>query len=393
MIATLKKGLLFFFLFLLLLSSVSAWGINPARQRATYTTEQQELFVTIKNNEHLEGYFKVEFTGPLAPYAHYATKIIYLDKDIASVTVPFSLKLTDDLLPGTNKLAVEFHQLPAQDQSTVSSLIVLVADVMVDVPMNGNHITAKLTIGQGTTTKPTPITISIANKGKGDVAVWADIIIKGPTNKELSSWKTPKQVIAYQRTGKIETAWEELKEPGLYTIEATLHYDDKVIVLRDTFTIGSKEVIPESISSSRFSLGSIVPVEITVRNKWNKPIKDVFADVYVLSKSGTILQSFKTASEDVDTLSRNVLTGYWDTEKLVVGSYDMNVVVNYDGEQSQKTFSVVVKMNEFKMNETTGNVVAPRNDVKNTSLLVILIFVLIITNIIIIVHFKRIKKK
>ena len=275
----------------------------------------------------------------------------------------------------------------------MSSLVVLVADVIVDVPMNGNHITAKLTIGQGKTEQPTPITISIANKGESDVAVWADITIKGPTNKELSSWETPKQVIAYQGTGKIATAWEGLKEPGLYTIEATLHYDDKVMVLRDTFTIGSKEVVPESIGSSRFSLGSIVPVEITVRNKWNQPIKDVFADVYVLSKSGTILQSFKTASEDINAMSRGVLTGYWDTEKLVVGSYDMNVVVNYDGEQSQHTFPVVVKMNELKMEETTGNVVASTSSTKNTSLLVILIVVLIITNIIIIVYFRRMKKK
>jgi hypothetical protein len=389
-----SRLLLILLLVLLALPSAYAWGITPARQRAEFTTDQQILSVTIENPQRAEGYFSIGFSGPLAQYAHYNNRLVYLDASTSSVSVPFTLKLPVGLPPGQNKLTVEFKQLPDQQRGTVGSLITLVADVSVDVPMQGNHLSAQLSIGQASPTKPTPITISLINKGEGDVAVWSSLRVLGPTNKELSSWQTQRQVVSFQGAGKIETSWTGVKEPGVYFLEASVHYDDKVIVLRDSFVVGAKEVVSEQVGSSSFSLGGIVPLEITVRNLWNEPVRDVFADVYVLSKEGRILQSFKSASEDVQALSRSILTGYWDTEKLVVGSYDVNVVVNYDGEQSQQTYPVVVKMNKLEVSAVTGEVVgAPDGVLGGNGLLVLLIAVLIVTNVVIIMYFRRMKKK
>ncbi|MBN1274957.1 hypothetical protein JXA12_01570 [Candidatus Woesearchaeota archaeon] len=381
---------------LLTLQLAGAWGIQPARQRAAYHYEQQSLSVTIENPERAEGYFTVSFDGQLAPYAHYASKVIHLDEDTRSADVPFSLKLPESLPPGKSTMSIRIEQIPGPEMgSTVSSLVTLIADVSVDVPVNGDHINAQLSIGESGPTQPTPITISIVNKGEEAVAVWADITIKGPTNKELASWQTEKTVISYLGTGKLETAWEEEKEPGEYVIHINLHYGDKAIGLRDEFTVGLKEVVSESISSSSFALGGIIPLDVTVRNKWNDLVEDVHADVYVLTKEGSIVQDFETLTADVKALSRAVLTGYWDTDKLVVGAYDINVIVNYEGKQTQQTYPVVVKMDELYVGgKATGEVTgAETGFIGQNALVIALILIVITTNVIIIAYFRRMKKK
>ena len=392
------RTIMIILLLLISMQLASAWGINPARQRADHTTEQQYLSVTLENAQRSEGYFKVSFSGELAPYAKYNGPAIYLDKDTQDYIIPFTLKLPQNLQGGTQKLSVNIEQIAGGSTSTVNSLTMLVADVNVDVPYDDDEVLAQLAIGMAQTTQPTPMTISIRNMGKEAVAVWADFVIKGPTNEELASWQTDKQIFQAQGNGKIATEWADERQPGLYHAQVTLHYADKELVLRQTFMVGSKEVISENINSDNFRLGGIAPLDITVRNKWNEMITGVFADVYVLGKDGDIIQSFKTATENVDGLGRNVLKGYWDTAKLIVGEYDLNIIVNYDGGQTQASYPVVVKADELQvMGTPTGQVTGKNEDsgegIGQNSLLIMLLLALVITNVIIITYFRRMKKK
>lgn len=379
---------------LISLSGVFAWGLDPARQRAKVSSGMQYLEVSLENPQGSEGYFKVSFTGDLAHYADYKGPLIYLGSDDAQYTVPFSLSLPDDLLPGKHLLSVNLEQIPGGSSSTVSSLVVLAADVVVDVPLGGTHVDARLSVGAAGPDDDTPFTLSVINLGEKEVAVWADVVIKGPTNQELDSWQTSKQVIPFKGAGKISTSWSGEKETGVYFAEVALHYGDEVRVLRQTFMVGAKEVVVDDIGSDDFSLGRIVPLDVVLRNKWNGPVDDVFAEVFVLSGSGSILQSFKSASERLRPLDRVNLTAYWDTARLVAGSYDLNVVVHYDGGQSQRSFPVTVSADDLQVKGVpTGELSAAASGGGGPdALLVLLLVVLLVTNVIIIAYFRRSRK-
>jgi len=284
-----RLGLLIFFLVVLSMASVSAWGINPARQRAEYSSDQQYLFITIENPQQAEGYFKVSFSGELASYASYDGPAIYISKDMSEYVVPFTLSLSDDLVPGKNSLKVNLEQIPGgASTQTVASLISLEASVVVDVPISGNHIVSQLSIGVVEADAQTPFTISIINKGETSLAIWADVIIKGPTNIEIASWTTEEKTFDFQANGKLVSFWTGDKEPGVYQAEVIVHYADKVQVLRKTFVVGKKNVLVDSINTDEFKLGGIVPIDIFVRSTWNEKLADVFAEAFVMSKESCV---------------------------------------------------------------------------------------------------------
>lgn len=394
----LAKLVLVALLLVLLASSVSAWGINPSRQRAEYTQDTQLLSITIENNQKVEGYFTVSFTDELKHYAKYiGPEVIYISEDESDYVVPFTLKLPDDLQGGTHKLGVRLQQVVGgSNTAMMGSLINLVGDVNVEVPYQDDAINAKLSIRNSKTDEPTPIEIQVVNRGKSSVSVWADITIKGPTNKEIANWKTDTNIIDVNGIRKLVSAWQGEKESGMYYAEINLHYNDKVMTLRDSFMVGGKEVVSESISSDRFQLGTIVPINIEVRNKFNEMINDVFAEVFVLEKDdGTILQTFKTPSVDIAGLGRETLLGYWDTAKLVVGEYNLNVLVNYEGGSTQKQYPVVVHADKLVVqNQLTGEVTgASSGKEKTDSIFIILLLVLIVTNGVIILYFTKMRKK
>lgn len=383
-------------IFLLIsLSVVSAWGINPARQRAEYTSEQQYLSLTIENPQHAEGYFKVSFSGELASYASYSGPLIYISPEMSEYVVPFTLSLPSDLLPGNNKLSLNLNQiLGGSNAETVSSLISLSADIVVDVPITGDHIVAQLSVGTVDANAQTPFTISIVNKGENAVTVWADVIIKGPTNNEIANWLTEEKTFAFQTTGKIVTFWSDEKEPGMYQAEVVVHYADKVQVLRKNFLVGKKEVVVDSISTDQFILGGIVSLDLFIRSKWNEKISDVSAEVFVMSKQGKILHSMETASEDIEALGRAVLTAFWDTKGIVVGAYDLNVVTHFAGDLSQQSFPIVVKESSLEINSAlTGQVSKGSGDgLSQNALFMLLLIILVVTNVVIIIYFRKMKK-
>ena len=125
-----------------------------------------------------------------------------------------------------------------------------------------------------------PFTISVANMGAEAVNIWADIVIKGPTNKPLATWSTDNKIIGYQGAGKLVTNWVGDKEPGEYVAEVTLHHGDKTMLLKKTFAIGDKSVIVSELFSDRFVLGEIVPLSLKVQNKWNSEFRNVFAEMF-----------------------------------------------------------------------------------------------------------------
>lgn len=387
-------SLMMLMLLILLSQFVFSWGVLPARQLVPFTQNAQQLTVSLKNTDFSDGYFQVEFSGDLAAYASYSGGVVYIPADQSSYDIPITLRLPAELEPGKRTLKVVLKEVPSTtNTNTVNSLLTLVAEVVVNAPQQGNYVTAKVFIEQKSESEDVPITISLLNKGDDAVVVYADVLITGPTNQKVASWTTDKLILDYLGSSKIETKWRGEKDAGLYYAEITLHHGEKTQTLREEFFIGNKEVVSETISAENFDLGDIVEFTVVAANKWNDVMKGVYADIYVLTKEGQLVQQFKSTPEDIPANSKRDLTAYWNTNNLLTGYYDMNVIINYPGGQTQKSYPVIVSLDKLQVsNQLTGQVIQEEGEGGMNSIFIILLIVLIVTNVVIILYFKRMKK-
>lgn len=369
--------------FLILISSlVSAWGVAPARQFANNVQSTQKLSVNIVNNDASDGYFKVSFAGSLGKYASYDGGLVYLLSDQGNVNVPFTLTLPKNLEPGRNTLSIVLEQVNIGSDRTVGASVTLVAEVVVNVPIDGEFVNADVVISKTGEFNPVPITISLFNTGTKSVPVWADIEIKGPTNQPITTLHTEKIVLDVGQSSKFESFWVGETYQGNYVAEVTVHYGSNFKTITKGFVVSGEKVVSESISSNNFNLGQIVPVEIAIRNNWNVEVKGVYSQVNVLTKTGELVQNFKSGPEDVLARSTAKLSAYWDTSKLVVGDYDLNVILNFEGETSQKTYPASVSLNKLEIRTPTGQVIGDNNSGGGlSSTLILLIVILIIVNV------------
>ena len=397
--ASLKIIIILIMVILLSFNIVSAWGVLPAKQLAEFNEQEQNLQVTIRNNNFDEGFFKVSFAGDLADYVGYENEeLIYLSPSDSQVTIPFTLKLEPGIMPGKNVAKVILQQVPGSaSEKTVSSVLTLVAEVVVNVPYEGNYVVAKLDVGTVGSREPTPFTISLLNKGEGAVTVWSDITIKGPTNTVLDEWSTEKKILNYLSADKIETFWKREKEPGVYFGEVTVYFGEKTQVIRKEFIVGKEEVIVDKINADGFILGEINKISLLSKNKWNAPLSDVFADVYVLTKEGQTVQSFKSSPTNFGPYETKDLTAYWDTSNLVVGDYILQTVIHVSDSSTQSQFPVTVTIDELNFapsgQVTGGDTSTGESSGGISSLLVILLIIVVVTNVVIIMYFRRNKKK
>ena len=76
----------------------------------------------------------------------------------------------------------------------------------------------------------------------------------------------------------------------------------------------------------------------------------------------------------------------------------MNIITNFDGGQTQKSYPVVVKADRLEVKDkVTGQVSGvPKSSgagLGQNSLLIMLLVALVVTNVIIILYFRKMKKK
>ena len=392
------RFLIFIVLILSLSSFVSAWGVLPAKQLIDFSSEEQIVSLTLRNNNFDEGFFKLSFAGDLSKFiVEKDDSLIYLSPSDSEKKISFKVKFPKDkLIPGKNTLKIILQQVDVSSgENTLSSVMTLVAEAIVNVPYEGNFVVANLDIPASKTLDDNRITISLINKGESAVNVWADIVIKGPTNSEIIRWTTEKKLLDYLSAGKIETFWKGEKNPGVYFAEVILHYGDKTQVLRKQFVVGQKEVLVEDIVSPNFLLGEINRLDLKVRSVWNDLLDDVFAQVYVVSEDGTIVQTFKSTPENFNAYESKRLSAFWDTSNLLVGNYVLQTKISIDGHTSEKDFPVIVSMNKLSFSPSANAIRESSDSSKNStnSLLIILLIVVLFTNLMILFYFKKFKKK
>lgn len=397
------KKLFFSFLilvFILLFSfQVTAYGLAPAKKIINFQPNlEQTIEFSVLSKGDSQAFFTLKLEGSLKDYAILEQESLYLDFQDTSKTFKVKLNLPDKLPPGENTLEVQVIEQKVTSESTAVVQTAIVGQVVVNVPYTGVHVESKLYIPKAKISQPLTFTISLFGRGDIPATCYATIDIKTPTNELVETLISEKIVVNKADAKKLELIYTNTQNKGLYLAEAIIHCQDKTNILRENFYIGDPSVSVVSIISDKFILGEIAPIKIALRNNWNQRFKDTYVEILVLGPSGTIIQQFKSASEEIASEEIKTFTAYWETEKITVGNYNLNVVTYFDNNGvNQEKFIANVQPNKLTVTKLTGQVVDNTNyesedHTSKLMFLIIIITILIAVNIAVIVYFKTKKK-
>jgi len=404
---SLQKGLVIaiFLSMILILSTINAHalGIAPSRKVVDYTTEPMKLTARIINNELKD--MKVL----LYPEGDYASAITldqteFLIKSSESEKeFTYTLTMPPDLDPGTKNLSIVVIEVPMSmnvndnGAANIISTVSVAHQIWVNVPYPGLFAEGFMFVSSGNVNDTITFTGTVSNKGTEKIeGITGEVVIKGPTNEEIA--RIPSTSISSLdpvNADKLIANWKADVNPGMYYAEFIVNYAGKQFVLRKEFMVGDFSLEIKDIKVNNFKLGAIAKFDVNLLSRWNEPIQNVFGEMQIIDQKGSVLTTFKTMPVDAESLSTTTITGYWDTQDVVVGDYDVKVVVYYNDKTSEKIFRTVVGIDSITVDDmsTIGKVIESPGQGGSIPLLWIFVIISIVLNIGLLVYFKFLRKK
>ena len=401
------KLIVFVVLLIVTMQIVNALGVAPARTLFKIEESRNSGELRILNNQNQNLRLAVYASGEYADVIVFDENINpILKSNEASKTIKYTINFPDDLKPGRQEIDIVILQLPSDfskdelrtDTGGMVATTSLIAKILIDVPYPGKYLQSNLHIDSANSGEITTFTVSLFGKGKEDVGdIKGVIIIKGPTNEEIVRIETDSTSLSSGQDGKVFATWKTNVAPGLYYAEAVITFDGKQFIDRKTFMIGDKNLKIADLIIDKFRLGQIAKVDVIAESVWNEEIKDVYAEFKVFDGSGILLQQVKTSAVNVPSLGREILSGYWDTEGMTIGDYDINVKLFYGEKLTEKLFQAVINADNIQLSNPAlvAQVIAAKEESKGStiSLLIVSVIVLIIINISWFIFFRKFKKK
>ncbi len=404
-----NKIIMYIVMMVLLVSFVNAIGLAPSRNVLDFKPNlQKELSFRIINSENEDLRLAIYPRGELAEYVSLEKNIVTLNANEDEALISYKVKLPKELEPGLRQADILVIPIPQestivvteegavvfdQQQGIVSAKIALIHQLRVNVPYPGRYLTGQLHISEANVNETAAFTISLFNLGKEDIEkIKATIIVKGPTNEEIAVIRTEETSIASQKESKLVGVWKANVGSGKYYAEAIVEYDGKTFLLSKVFYIGHQKIEIEGLRVDDFRLGTIAKFDILLRSKWNEPIPNVFANLQVIDKAGTILTDFKTSSIDMQPYQTAEISGYWDTQNVQPGEYDVNVKAHYLDQVTEKLFETVVSFDRIDVKEALAGRVVAGERIISDSVLVLIVLILIGINIGWFIYFKKRKR-
>ena len=328
------------FLMILLLPQVYSLGISPARDVIDFESGLTvSRSVKILNNEYKDMTVVVMVEGNLSEYVELGESNLHFNANESEKLVNYKVYLPQKMdKPGNHDielLVMDVPSLKTSEYTTVMARTSVISQIRIKVPYPGLYAEAELDVR--VLDDDVLITIPIHNLGSRDFKASARIkIIEGV--RELDEIITDDIDFEAGSSGKITAHWSA-PAIGAYTAVVEIDYGKK-IRLEKEFYVGDKFIRIVDVKVGEFRLGDVARIDVIAQNGWNELIEDVYCDVFVRDKNGNTLAVLKTASEDIDALSKKVLTAYWDTKGVDAGVYDLFIKLNYAGKYSEESTEI-----------------------------------------------------
>ncbi len=394
-----KSALLWIAVLFLLSATVSAIGVSPIRKVVDFEPNgEYDLELKIRSSAESDIRALVYARGELSEYIGIQDSLVSISQGEESKIARYKLTLPESFeRPGVHKSELVVTEYPSSfgtdDGTIVSATASVVTELWVRVLYPGKYAEAQLYSDAKNPGEPVQFAISVMNFGSQDIAkAHARIKILGATYEEIAVIETNEVSIPSKQQKKLTASWPAQVNPGKYHVVAEIIYDDKRLVVEDDVTVGDLYIDIKRIDVKDFTLGDVAAFDIFLESKWNEQIDDVYGEMIITDAQGTEYTRFKTATTSIPAMGLGVLKAYWDTEGILVGNYDIRLLIHYAQRVTEKIVQAEVNIGSIRTDlGITAQVVASPTTGRE-SVLTVLVAVLILINLGWFIYFVRSKR-
>lgn len=378
-------------------------GITPGRTTLNFEPSlQKEVEFKIINNEHKTMRVLLSVAGELGYYVtlNAPSTIVEFSAADAEKTFAYSVALPEKLTSGEHEVKITATELSPEGSEAgvqIGTIITVTSQLLVKVPYPYKYAQLRLTIPDSDVNKTASFYVEVENLGGQDlVDMQATIEILSPTNQKIAIIKTDSKTIPAKTKAELVARWEADVNAGKYRAIANLAYDEgKLATAEKIFIIGSMLVEVLDIEVKNFRLGDIAKFDITLENKWNEEIKDVYANLQIQDENKSLIANVKTPSTDMPPLARIILNAYWDTAGIKEGIYSGKVLLNFANQVTEKELKTEITINSIKVKILGIRITAKATaaETRRQNIVFILVMLLVVVNIIWFIFFKRREKR
>lgn len=344
-----KRGILVLLLFSLLAVNTSAIGISPSIITLNFEPNYETILTFYaSNNRDANTTIEPYFGGDLGKYI----KIL----NPKPINVPpggyaefkFRLRLPSALnTPGLHRTYIGVTERPSENPTGAGAIVAYTsAEALLDVksPYPNKYATADLIVENVNVGETAKFKINVENLGEKTINSAHGIITIEEGDQLIKQLTTVYSTVPTKETVtipvKVET--KDMK-PGEYKVSTVVDYDGLKATDEDSFLLGDLYVNLTNYTRS-FEVNKINRWEMQVQNRWNKPIKSVYAEAKILQNGEEISIGARTPSISLIPWASDRLDAYWDTSGFAVGEYDAKITLFYEDKKTEN----LIKINIIK---------------------------------------------
>jgi hypothetical protein len=396
-----NKKFLLLILCLLMVGSVYALGVSPGRTTVSFEPGlHKEVTFEVINSWNKDMTLIITAQGELAEYVSIPSSSVFVSASEYSKTLSYSVDLPISLEPGLRTADIFVVEVPTDKDSNSSAVLAtlaVVTQLYVQVPYPGKFAEADMVVYDASRGGDVKFVFPVISRGEFDLtSVKANVDIYNSLNEKIDSFNTQTMSIESAQRKELVYNWKADVPIGNYRASASVVYDEGVIPLEATFSVGDKDLELQEISVNKFSLGEIVKLNMLVENKWSEPISDAYISTKIKNSRGDVVSSFDSATYNLAALSKQAFVSYWDTAGVRAGDYQTEISINYGDKSSTKNLEFQVSENNLVV-IGLGYVISEGDSEGGMSGLILVLIVIIVLLVLInVVWFfllrKRLKK-
>ncbi|MFH1133551.1 MAG: hypothetical protein V1735_03610 [Nanoarchaeota archaeon] len=371
--------------------AVLGLGVSPGRKTIEFVPDGKEaVAITVSNNEHKDMKLVISARGELAQYVTLSAVLLDFTKEETSKTFSYKVAMPHNFTsPGIHNGEIVIQEVPqekGEEGTFMGATLSVVTELRVRVPYPGKYAEAGLEISGARVNEPTGFIVPVMNYGEQDImSAKASIDIMGPTNDPITSLQTDSRPVKAKETKELTASWLANVHSGSYLAKVTLNYDGLETRIEKLFSIGDLSIELVDVQVKDFKLGQIARFDVTIENKWNQELDQVYVELVITDDKGDTINAVKSSTEILPPIGRKSLTLFWDTTNVPQGTYNGKIIIHFRDRTFEKQSKLVVTLDQIttRFTELTGQAVLPgeKKGFSTTLLLIIIVGLLILINI------------
>ena len=344
-----KSYLLIFYILITLGSAFFAIAIGIGPPRITIDFEpnlEEDITYFVVNTEQAPLDIEMYVKGELKEYVAIDETSFRLDPG-KSKTIKAHLSLPVKIdTPGSNALRIGALASPVtRGGGTVAAKAGVESQLNINVPYEGKYLAASMSAEDVKVGETAKFTINVKNSGLEDIEkISAIVTVSDSSNNQAGRINSEEYPLPAGESLDIVVEWNTGDaKPGAYKAVADINYDGEKKQVEANFNIGDVLIEIIDLKANQFKAGDIAKFSLEVQSKWNKLIKNVYAEIEIYDLNDNLVGTASSKEHDINAWEKKILDVFWDSKGAEIGQYKLKAVLHYQGKTSEKEFQIEIK--------------------------------------------------